>query len=121
MYNKLYTVTVFDKLELPSDIDKDKYYDLMIKELRNFYHNHFGDIWTCGIFDNANDARHTVEHNVTDIQEGCYDYALVEEYFLGLYPHLQSYTLYRWNGEKFEQVKTSVLDKVDFQGFAFLR
>ena len=121
MYNKLYTVTVFDKLDLPSDINKEKYYDLMIKELKSFYHNRFGDIWTCGIFDDINEAIRVVEHNVTDIQEGCYKYALVEEYFLGLYPHLKSYRLYCWNGQKFELMKNSILDNVDFQGFTFIR
>ena len=94
----------------------------MIAEVNEgFLHKHFGDIWTCGVFENEEDAVHVVENNVTDIQETCYGYAVVEKYTAGLYPFMRDFKLYKWDGEKFVRCEDSPLFHVGFQGFTFQR
>ena len=120
MGNTSVFISVIDKLNIPSDITKDAYDNLMIKELDTFYKNRFGDIWCCGMFDNIERAREVVLTNETDIQEGCYQFAIIEEYTCGLYPHMINFEVYKWNKEKecFESYE-SPLDIKFFQGISF--
>ena len=117
---KYYSVVVFDKLDLPDNITKEEIEERHLKDIDGFYRTHFGDIWSCAIYPNAEDAIETVEKNITDIREDCYEYALVEEYAYGLYPHLLSCKLYKWDYEqkKFVPHHHCMLDKW-FQGFTF--
>ena len=117
-----YTVTVFDKLDLPDGLNRESYSNLMIAEVNeNFLRKHYGDIWTCGVFMNEEDAIRVVEENITDIQETCYGYAIVETYTMGLYPFMRDFKLYKWDGEKFVRCTESPLFHVGFQGFTFQR
>lgn len=120
MSTRFYTVSVFDKIDFEEDITKDKWSKLMIEELGTFFRKHFGDIWTCGTFLLKDDALRVIESNITDIQENCYKYAIMEEYSFGLYPHLIEAKLYIWNKEKqkFEPYNHNFLN-VGFQGFTF--
>ena len=115
---EMYAVTVFDKVDLPENIDGYMFNALMINELETFRHNHFGDVWTCAILDNYDEAVAIVENNITDIQEGCYRYAIIETWTRGLYPHMTGYALYEWDGSHFIRCDVSPLLKVGFQGFA---
>lgn len=121
MNNKhyFYTVTVFDKLDLPTDITKETYDDLLIKENIDFNRNHYGDIWTCGVYETEEDATYIVENNVTDIHENCYGYALIEEYNFGTYPLMHKCKLYKWDKEKkaYLPYNHGIL-KCGFQGLA---
>ena len=94
-----YTITVFDKLDLPTDITKKTYDDLLTEENIDFNRNHYGDIWVCGLYKSEEEAIAVVEGNITDIHEGCYGYALVEEYNYGLYPLMSKCHLYKWDKE----------------------
>lgn len=119
---EFYTVTVFDKLDLPDGLNRESYSNLMVQEVHEgFLHKHFGDVWTCGVFENQEDAVRIVEENVTDIQETCYGYAIVEKCTAGLYPFLRWFSLYKWDGERFVECKDSPLHHVGFQGFTFQR
>jgi hypothetical protein len=92
----------------------------MIKEYDTFYKKIFGDIWCCGMFDNIERAREVVISNATDIQEGCYQYAIIEEYTLGLYPHLESFEIYKWDKKKKQFLPhENTLDRKIFQGVSF--
>lgn len=120
--NKTYaTVTVFDKIDFLEELTKETWEKMLISELHNFRHNHFGDVWTCGLYYTVDDAKEIVEKNITDIQEGCYDYAIVEEYQYGTYPFMGQCFLYKWDNENkcFIPYDHPFLH-VGFQGFTFL-
>lgn len=119
---RLYTVSVFDKINFLDKITQERWMEMRIIELETFWKNHFGDIWTCGTFLSEEDAINVIENNTTDIQESCYKYAIMEEYQLGLYPHLIKAKLFIWNKEnkKFEPYNHDFLS-AGFQGFTFSR
>lgn len=114
------TVTVFDKIEFPENLNKEMWEQLMLSELHDFKRNHFGDVWTCGLYHTVEDAKEIVEKNITDIQENCYQYAVVEEYQYGTYPFMKSCILYRWDekNERFVLYDHEFL-RAGFQGFTF--
>ena len=117
---EIWTVTVFDKLELPEGLDKESYSDLMTQEsYHEFFNNHFGDIWTCALLEEEKLAFLVVEENITDIQETSYQYAVIEKYKSGLYPTPEEFYLYKWDGHKFVRMEDSPLHHIGFQGFTW--
>ena len=120
MCEKYYTVTVTDKFDIDETLSSEEVSNLRIKELDKYSHNHFGDVWTCGLYKSLEDAKYIVENNVTDIQEGCYGYAIIEDYNYGTYPHMNECWLYKWdNGKKaFLPYKHNYTTN-GFQGFTF--
>ena len=79
----IYTIMVFEKLEY-----KDKFHDIGASRLVGFYHN-------------FNDAEKAVTTNAGDINETCYDYAIIEKVEPGLYQCATSKdrTLYKFDYE----------------------
>lgn len=118
--NKFYAIVVFDKLELSAEITRDKVEELKLANIDTFYRTYFGDIWPCGIFAAEQEAIDVVENNKTDIHENCYQYALIEEYDFGLYPHPLSCKLYKWdeNEKKYRPTTHPLFDRF-FSGFTF--
>lgn len=88
----IYTVMVFEKL----DID------------RGF--PNFGNSRVVGFYTKEEDALNAVKNNACDINERCYDYALVEKYNEGLYN-----VDYHYNRKLFKyDIKTDTYNEIDF-------
>ena len=119
---KYYTVTVFDKLDIDENVTEDILEDMRLKDVLGFSHQYFGDIWTCGVFPDKDDAMGVVEKNITDIHEDCYRYAIIEEYSFGLYPFLRGYWLYKWDNQNKSFIPFHHrFFELKFQGFTFYK
>jgi hypothetical protein len=55
------------------------------------------DIRTVGWFETYSDAEQEVIHNSCDINEGSYDYAIIEKIGMGFYPPCPSKTVFKFN------------------------
>ena len=78
-YCPIYTVTTFTKIEM-TDLGLP---DTGSSRIPCFYHT-------------LKDAKFTVENNVCDIWEYCYDYAVIEEVDIGCYPYCRKRWFYKW-------------------------
>jgi hypothetical protein len=52
---------------------------------------------TVGYYCNIEDAKYVVENNVCDINETCYDYAVIEEIEEGMYPRVEQQLFYKFD------------------------
>ena len=87
MKEKIYLITTFEKMQVDNS-DQSKV--------------DFGYVRTVGWYKNLSVAEKVVELNACDINEKCYDWALIEEVPEGLYP-FSSFNLrklYNFNKEK---------------------
>ena len=55
-------------------------------------------IW--GFFDNLEEALSTVHHNITDLWETCYDYAVIENYYQGICNFGEYRQFFKYDKEK---------------------
>lgn len=78
--NKIYTITVCEKLE----IDKYKFPDL-------------GYSTTIGFYMSKDKAFNAVKSNALDMRETCYDFALIEETEEGLYKPSKERWWFKYN------------------------
>lgn len=78
-YRPIYTVTTISKIEMT---------DLGIADT--------GATRTPCFYHTLKDAKYTVENNVGDIWEYCYQYAVIEEVDIGLYPYCGKRWFYKW-------------------------
>lgn len=62
---------------------------------------------TYGYFTNHKDAEDVVLQNMTDIQEGVYNFAIIEDIPEGLYSQAEFREFYKWDNEKREFYKLS--------------
>lgn len=85
-YRPIYTVTTFTKIEM-TDLG---WPDTGSSRTPCFYHT-------------LKDAKFTVENNVCDIWEYCYDYAVIEEVDIGCYPYCRKRWFYKWENNKTEK------------------
>ena len=79
-YNPIYAITCMTKFE-----------ELIINNKNSGFPD-FGATAFMGFYHNFDDATESVIENACDINETCYDYAVIEEITPGLY----SYPRYRW-------------------------
>lgn len=56
-----------------------------------------GDQRTWGFFENKEDAVDVLHRNATDMHEGYYDYAVIEEYEEGLCPWAENYQWFKYD------------------------
>lgn len=78
-YKPIYTVTTLSKIEMT---------DLGIADT--------GATRTPCFYHTLKDAKYTVENNVCDIWEYCYQYAVIEEVDIGCYPYCGKRWFYKW-------------------------
>lgn len=60
---------------------------------------HTGDQRTWGYYHRFMEAQKAVENNLTDMREGCYDYALIERIEPGICAHSEQMQWYMWDSE----------------------
>lgn len=65
---------------------------------------------TVGYYHDLEKAKQVVEENICDINETCYNYALIQELGPGLYPDPINNWWYKWNKEKKQYEATNELD-----------
>lgn len=90
-----------------------KYYFITVmehigfKDDNNSYIAYFGDKRTWGFYSSFEDADNVIRNNVTDIHEGCYDYAVIEEYEEGISGYTGEcwWYEYNWNLYCYESIK----------------
>ena len=70
----IYTIMCFTKLE-----------ELKTKTGKSTGFPDFGDSYIAGFYTDFETAKEDVEHNACDINETCYDYAIIEKVEEGLY------------------------------------
>lgn len=85
-YRPIYTVTTLSKIELT---------DLGIVDT--------GDTRTPTFYHTLKDAKYIVENNVGDIWECCYQYAVIEEVDIGVYPDCIKRWFYKWEIDETEK------------------
>ena len=84
----IYLITVIEKLG-PKDVDTG-YMDT-------------GYTRSVGWYSSLKEARRCVEHNIMDIHEELYNYAIIEKVIYGLYPDIDAKTerwIYKYNIDK---------------------
>lgn len=79
----MYFITVFDKVE-PNDV----------------YFAEFGDQRTWGYYPEYEMAAAALHENRTDMHEGCYEYALIEEIGCGIVALCERRQWFKWDKEK---------------------
>ncbi len=72
------------------------YFVTTIKNVSKDFIN-YDNIRTVGFYSKFEDAEYTVLNNACDINEGMYDYAIIEELDEGLYPFSQKSFLYKFD------------------------
>ena len=85
-YKPIYTVTTISKIEMT---------DLGIADT--------GTTRTPCFYHTLKDAKYTVENNVCDIWEYCYQYAVIEEVDIGCYPYCGKRWFYKWEKDETEK------------------
>ena len=85
-YRPIYTVTTFSKIEMT-----------------NLGIANTGSSRTPCFYHTLKDAKFTVENNVCDIWEYCYQYAVIEEVDIGCYPYCEKRWFYKWEKDKTEK------------------
>jgi len=79
MINKIYVITVLERMEF--------------NEISNIdYDVDFGCTDSPGWFSSLEEAKRVVENNICDLNETCYDYAIIEEVDEGIY----NFAKFRW-------------------------
>ena len=60
-----------------------------------------------GFYYDLNEAKNAIEENRCDLFETCYLYAVIEESYEGIYPHIEKQLWYKYNlkEEKYEKCK----------------
>ena len=60
-----------------------------------------------GFYYDLNEAKNAIEENRCDLFETCYLYAVIEESYEGIYPHIEKQLWYKYNlkKEKYEKCK----------------
>jgi len=79
----MYFITVFEKIE-PSEM----------------YLAEFGDQRTWGYYPEYEYAAEVLHENVTDMHEGCYEYALIENIDYGICAIADERQWFKWDAEK---------------------
>ena len=79
----MYFITVFDKVE-PSDI----------------FFAEFGDKRTWGYYPEYEWAMNALHENRTDMHEGCYEYAVIENIGPGICAYAGERQWFKWNKDK---------------------
>ena len=59
---------------------------------------------TVGWYSTLEDAKYIIVHNLGDIHETCYEYALIEGIPSGLYPNILKETWFQWQDNKYVEV-----------------
>lgn len=63
----------------------------------------FGDVGDCrtwGFFSDKDEAINVLQHNITDVHEFFYDYAIIEEYNEGIGNSTGKFEWFKWNEGK---------------------
>lgn len=79
----MYFITVFEKIE-PNDI----------------YFAEFGDQRTWGYYKERSMATQALHENWTNIHEGCYDYAVIEDLDMGISPYCKWRQWFKYDRDK---------------------
>lgn len=114
MKNSIYVITTFEKL----NIDTSNL-DLGINDNASELELDFGYVRTVGWYKDLSIAEKVVESNACDINEGYYDWALIEEVPEGLYPFstFNLRKLYNFNKEKgkYELTNNTLAEAIIYQ------
>ena len=89
MKNKIYIIMVMKKIDI--DVSTG--------------HSDFGCTDIVGFYTNFKQADSRVKENACDINETCYDYAIIEEVKEGLYQYPRKRWLYKYNKDNNEYEK----------------
>lgn len=92
---RIYTVTVFQKISHNTSLASQHIYD-------------FGERRCVGWFDCFDEANCAVENNFSDMRDGTYDYAIIEEMEPGILTVDLARVVYKWNEQKcgYEKIDT---------------
>lgn len=92
MINTIYTITTIDGFQ-EDEFSKSKMRPIEPR--------------TVGWFLTLEDAQKIVDSNIGDIRETCYEYAVIQEVPVGLYPFSEHTWWYQWSteNEKYEPIE----------------